>query len=567
MRLQITALIAFLFLLHPLLKGQEWELFRSGLEGHFFRIDSTSFLASDEWEDIYKYNHLASWRVYENDGGLNTVEGITSSPNGTIYAVTDMWESSQGRVLKSIDKGNSWRSILVNSMAGPIEIYFINDSLGFVICEDSKIFRTSDAGENWKLVHFAGNRALRSIWFINDLEGFAVGGNWNGTISLRSQDSGNTWQSWSGCKGTSGRSVSFGSACTGYATSDTRVNRWDRQTDSNMLLPAPEGTGYSFIHFINDQVGYLAVDTNMVGQPNFHDEILLYNTIDGGTTWTLQDAPYPLSRPFQYQVHEDKLYLNCGIPLGYYKVIVMDLPSNTAFKVEEAITQPACATFPNGEIQLTIQGGVPPYEFDWLDLGITGDHPTQLGPGSYTVFVSDASGHCFSETYHLASATSIETAIQIRNEIFSNMNGSISLLPAGGYEPYNFEWSHSDTLHDAKATNLSTGTYEFTITDFYGCSIEDVATVKRVNLISSKPSFAIAFNPLNNNTIEVRTEEQTNILYRLFSSDGSLVKYGILDAQSDMIIDNSELMRGMYFLQLCSGQASPAVFPVLIWEN
>jgi hypothetical protein len=95
-----------------------------------------------------------------------------------------------------------------------------------------------------------------------------------------------------------------------------------------------------------------------------------------------------------------------GLAVGTYSVTVTDSRGCTAtlsktitqpalLALSVAVTQPTCQTAPfNGSITLTVTGGTSPYTYNWNDL--TGSNQPQnrtgLGPGTYTVVVTDNHG-------------------------------------------------------------------------------------------------------------------------------------------------------------------------------
>jgi hypothetical protein len=115
-----------------------------------------------------------------------------------------------------------------------------------------------------------------------------------------------------------------------------------------------------------------------------------------------------------------------GLAAGTYSVTVTDANGCTgtlqktitqpaALALSVSITNPTCAalspptyTVFDGAINLTVTGGTPPYTYDWADLtpppAETEDR-TALGPGTYSVTVTDSKG-CTAST----SATLINTS-------------------------------------------------------------------------------------------------------------------------------------------------------------
>jgi len=95
-----------------------------------------------------------------------------------------------------------------------------------------------------------------------------------------------------------------------------------------------------------------------------------------------------------------------GLSIGTYSVTVTDSRGCTAMlsktitqplalSLSVTVTQPTCPTTPfNGAITLTVTGGTSPYTYNWADLSGSNQpqNRTGIGPGTYTVLVTDSNG-------------------------------------------------------------------------------------------------------------------------------------------------------------------------------
>jgi len=71
------------------------------------------------------------------------------------------------------------------------KVYFVNDSLGFMIGSKGTIFRSNDGGLIWNKIESGTKLMLHSISFIDDKRGFIAG---NDMVCLKTTDGGLTWQ-------------------------------------------------------------------------------------------------------------------------------------------------------------------------------------------------------------------------------------------------------------------------------------------------------------------------------------------------------------------------------------
>ncbi len=144
----------------------------------------------------------------------------------------------------------------------------------------------------------------------------------------------------------------------------------------------------------------------------------------------------------------------------------------------------------NGELKITAQGGSTPYDYHWSQGGTT-QTISGLTSGTYNYTVTDVQG-C-EET---GNETVSEPAVALSSSVTSSTNvyckgdntGSITISGVDGNSPYSYQWgdgANNSTL--ATVSNLLAGTYYFTITDNYNCSVSGNHTV-------TEPANALTIN-------------------------------------------------------------------------
>ncbi len=127
----------------------------------------------------------------------------------------------------------------------------------------------------------------------------------------------------------------------------------------------------------------------------------------------------------------------------------------------------------DGMLELNASGGTGTLSFNW-----NGNLPddqttiTELGPGTYTVTVTDANGCSVDRAATIAQPTPITASGSVVN-ITQLEPGSITTNVSGGTAPYTFTWSGPDgfqaTTKDINGLT-ETGEYILLITDDNGCS-------------------------------------------------------------------------------------------------
>ncbi len=134
---------------------------------------------------------------------------------------------------------------------------------------------------------------------------------------------------------------------------------------------------------------------------------------------------------------------------------------------QTATIDPSCDD--DGEISITVTGGVTPYSYNWSNGGNTSTI-TGLAPGSYIVTITDASGcNTIASNTLIAPLFPNATIDQQTNIIcFGLSTGAADITVTGGVAPYFYEWSsNGQTTEDV--TGLPAGTNTVTFTDMNNC--------------------------------------------------------------------------------------------------
>jgi gliding motility-associated-like protein len=144
----------------------------------------------------------------------------------------------------------------------------------------------------------------------------------------------------------------------------------------------------------------------------------------------------------------------------------------------------------DGSIDLTVNGGVLPYQFNWSPV-IAGnpEDPTSLSAGSYSVMVTDAAGCTGTATFSvLQPASAVLIACAATSTVsapgFNDGSGQVDI--SGGTAPYSVNWSPGGSPANAPAgiftfNNLSVGNYLVTVTDANGCPAACSFTVNLID--------------------------------------------------------------------------------------
>lgn len=129
----------------------------------------------------------------------------------------------------------------------------------------------------------------------------------------------------------------------------------------------------------------------------------------------------------------------------------------------------------NGSLTAVPSGTPGPYNYSW-NTGATTSTINGLGPGTYTVVVTDAAGCTFTAAATLTDPPLLTLDFSTTNVSCAGAaNGSATAMPDGGVPGYNYLWDSgamTPTIND-----LAPGTYFITVNDTSPCRIFGSVTI------------------------------------------------------------------------------------------
>ena len=138
-------------------------------------------------------------------------------------------------------------------------------------------------------------------------------------------------------------------------------------------------------------------------------------------------------------------------------------------------TDISCFGNVDGQIDLLVSSGTPPYLYSWAS-GPTTQDLTSLAAGTYSVTVIDSNGctNTLNETINEPASLFISIS-SYSISCFGANDGFITTNVTGGTGTPSYLWSNFETTQDIYS--LSAGTYSVTVTDSNGCTVIDSVTV------------------------------------------------------------------------------------------
>ncbi|MFK8101280.1 MAG: T9SS type A sorting domain-containing protein [Saprospiraceae bacterium] len=134
----------------------------------------------------------------------------------------------------------------------------------------------------------------------------------------------------------------------------------------------------------------------------------------------------------------------------------------------------------NGSIEVSVMGGLSPYQFDWGDGPTDNSIFTGLTEGNYAITVTDAAA-CTSIVSVDISNSGIPAigTLMVTDETCLGGNGTINIVPTGGLPPYTYEVGNT-TNTSGFFNNLSAGVYALTLVDAASCVFTQNITIVNV---------------------------------------------------------------------------------------
>lgn len=230
------------------------------------------------------------------------------------------------------------------------------------------------------------------------------------------------------------------------------------------------------------------LDLNCFGESTGKISIL----ISGG-------RPGPIEAPYTIRWYDaknqqigDKETIS-NLPAGNYSVTITDFntPKGEIKKIV-TITQPLaalnlqltqtkaviCNQQKTAELQAMVQGGTPPYTYQWKNssnkLIATTKLLSNIGAGSYTLFVEDAKGCKTNQNSIITEPAVLQGVLKSTMvTIYGQPTGSIELQEiSGGTKPYRYKMNAGSWQTTTKFEKLRAGNYTITVEDANGCSLD-----------------------------------------------------------------------------------------------
>jgi uncharacterized repeat protein (TIGR01451 family) len=222
----------------------------------------------------------------------------------------------------------------------------------------------------------------------------------------------------------------------------------------------------------------------------FEKDVTCNGGIDGEITLTVNGGSG--SYTYAWSDGPSTAQSRTGLTAGNYTVTVTDgnlctmtemfsIGEPTILVVNGIETDVTCKNANDGEIDLTVSGGISPYTYEWSNAAGNEDI-TGLAPGTYTVTVTDFNLCKSIQSFNISEPDLLEVSGTFVPNCPSQSNGTINLNIAGGTPTFTYIWSDGPSI-DQNRTGLVSGLYTVTVTDNEGCTASATFELLEMNLV------------------------------------------------------------------------------------
>ncbi|WP_375579098.1 SprB repeat-containing protein [Marivirga tractuosa] len=173
--------------------------------------------------------------------------------------------------------------------------------------------------------------------------------------------------------------------------------------------------------------------------------------------------------------HQDSVLFN-GLAAGQYNLwnkkgncssdtIIITITEPTKLQLNPYIVSEATCGQNNGQLDVNIEGGTPPYLTTWLN----SIDPNAVGTGDYRVTVEDSLGCSFTSEISMIEVSPIEIVIDSLKDSYCNLNNGFAEVSVNGASPpFTINWNGVESGNSK--SGLSPGQYEIEVVDALECT-------------------------------------------------------------------------------------------------
>lgn len=272
-------------------RGKTWNIRNSNtiyLPKYFYALDDQQAWITGLTNQISRTTDGGiTWNTYDislagefTAGGiffLNQVEGWVVGSNGALGG------DNHAKIYHTFNGGLTWTELFTDTVQNTAvgQVFFLNDSIGWVGGTDATIMATVDGGHTWTLQYHREytNYAILDIHFFDVNHGIAVG---TDGLIVTTSDGGQTWEEQDGVTEVWIRDIDPANGSTIWACGE--VGLLMRSDDGGLtwvLFNHTVTTSFlNCVEFVDEMTGWVGGPANGI----------LLKTEDGGDSWFVADS-------------------------------------------------------------------------------------------------------------------------------------------------------------------------------------------------------------------------------------------------------------------------------------
>ncbi|GAA4232524.1 hypothetical protein GCM10022291_07540 [Postechiella marina] len=223
-------------------------------------------------------------------------------------------------------------------------------------------------------------------------------------------------------------------------------------------------------------IDYTATEIECYGD---NDASITINNISGG------NAPYTItwsnlgSGVSQTNLSPGDYTITVTDNTNCPKSVTVTIEEPPIFDITPTTNNVSCFGANDGRIVLNLVGGINPVSLVWDDDATAGVERNNIGPGSYTVTITDGTPCEITETFVIAEPAALALSANTTDALnCDNANsGAINLIVTGGTLPLSYLWSNGETTENLSA--IPPGNYSVVVTDANNCEITGSWNINR----------------------------------------------------------------------------------------
>lgn len=157
----------------------------------------------------------------------------------------------------------------------------------------------------------------------------------------------------------------------------------------------------------------------------------------------------------------------------------------------DSINHNLCHDDAQGFIELTINGGTPPFNYDWSNgtgFNAINQDIFNLEAAIYELSILDNRSCPKDSAFQITAPNPITVAIAVNDvDCYSYASGEIQLTTNGGVNPYQYIWSTSISDSSNTIDSLVAGNYTVNIIDENNCNLDTLIEVFEPNRLAANP--------------------------------------------------------------------------------